>query len=259
MRLVKFLDAGTKSLTTDPGLSKLKDLVRLAQEVRGIGLGNVQFFTVPFQAYAPDPNRLALGPVGDPALGRSCGPTGRSSREFTDEAAKASAGRAGQQHRRQGRQAEPAAPTQTAEAARQRPLRLTHPASSDREWNIALPIGRGLRQVRRGARRERVDRGEVELAVVGADALDDLGGGGVAEDGGLLRRTPVGDAEQEAGAERVAAAGGVDDVDLEGGHPGGALGAWRRARRRRPQVTATQPTPLRQQRCRRGLEGRRRR
>jgi len=61
-RLIKFLNAGTKSLTTDPGLAKLKDLFDLAQEVRGIGLSKVQFLTVPIQPYAPDPNRLGLGP-----------------------------------------------------------------------------------------------------------------------------------------------------------------------------------------------------
>ena len=61
----KFLNAGTKSLTTDPGLAKLTDLFQLAQEVRGIGLSKVQFLTVPITAYEPDPNRLALGPNAD--------------------------------------------------------------------------------------------------------------------------------------------------------------------------------------------------
>ena len=74
VRLVKFLDAGTKSLTTDPGLSKLRELVPLAQEVRDIGLDNVQFFTVPFEAYAPDPNRLAAAPSAS-RCGRSCATT----------------------------------------------------------------------------------------------------------------------------------------------------------------------------------------
>lgn len=58
IRLYKFLDAGTKSLTTDPGLASLKKLVDLGRSFDGIGLSNIQFLTVPFKTYAPDPNRL---------------------------------------------------------------------------------------------------------------------------------------------------------------------------------------------------------
>jgi LCP family protein required for cell wall assembly len=58
VRLYKFLDAATKSLTTDPGLAHLSKLVGLAKQLKGIGLGQIQFLTVPFEAYAPDPNRL---------------------------------------------------------------------------------------------------------------------------------------------------------------------------------------------------------
>jgi LCP family protein required for cell wall assembly len=58
VRLYKFLDAATKSLTTDPGLAHLSALVGLARQLKGIGLGQIQFLTVPFQEYAPDPNRL---------------------------------------------------------------------------------------------------------------------------------------------------------------------------------------------------------
>ena len=56
-QLYGFLDAATKSLTTDPdfGLGTMKDL---AESVRGIGLGNIQFVTVPNETYAPDPNRV---------------------------------------------------------------------------------------------------------------------------------------------------------------------------------------------------------
>ncbi|MGZ4479024.1 MAG: LCP family protein [Nocardioidaceae bacterium] len=58
VRLYKFMDAATKSLTTDPGLAHLNDLAGLAKQVKNIGLSNIQFLTVPFEAYAPDPNRL---------------------------------------------------------------------------------------------------------------------------------------------------------------------------------------------------------
>ena len=58
VRLYDFLDAATRSLTTDPGLAGLQPLASLAQQLRGIGLDKVQFLTVPFKVYAPDPNRL---------------------------------------------------------------------------------------------------------------------------------------------------------------------------------------------------------
>jgi len=118
VRLVKFLDAGTKSLTTDPGLAKLKDLVGMAQDVRGIGLGNVQFFTVPFQTYAPDPNRLALAPSAN-RLWAQLRADQVLSREFTDEAAKASEGEPGSSTGEDGKGDKPSQPrpSQTAEAA----------------------------------------------------------------------------------------------------------------------------------------------
>jgi LCP family protein required for cell wall assembly len=65
VRLGRFLDAATQSLTTDPGLRRLSSLYTLAQEVRGIGLDEVQFLSVPFTTYEPDPNRLALEPSAD--------------------------------------------------------------------------------------------------------------------------------------------------------------------------------------------------
>jgi len=58
VRLVRFLDAATKSLTTDTGLSSLNKLGGLAKSLKGIGLDHVQFLTVPFKTYEPDPNRL---------------------------------------------------------------------------------------------------------------------------------------------------------------------------------------------------------
>jgi anionic cell wall polymer biosynthesis LytR-Cps2A-Psr (LCP) family protein len=62
LRLYKFLDAGTKSLTTDPGLASLKKLVSMGRSFDGIGLKNIQFLTVPFEAYPPDANRLQWAP-----------------------------------------------------------------------------------------------------------------------------------------------------------------------------------------------------
>ena len=62
VRLVRFLDAATKSLTTDPGLASLNKLGGLAKSMNGVGLDNIQFLTVPFESYAPDPNRLQWAP-----------------------------------------------------------------------------------------------------------------------------------------------------------------------------------------------------
>ena len=56
--LYRFLDEATQSLTTDPGLGDLPSLLNLARQVQHIGLDRVQFLTVPFESYVPNPNRL---------------------------------------------------------------------------------------------------------------------------------------------------------------------------------------------------------
>lgn len=65
VKLYNFLDAATKSLITDPELANLKNLADLANEVRGIGLDKIQFITVPWEWYEPDPNRLVWAPAAD--------------------------------------------------------------------------------------------------------------------------------------------------------------------------------------------------
>jgi len=62
VRLYKFLDAATKSLTTDTGFANLKELASLGSSLKNIGLDNIQFLTVPNEPYEPDPNRLQLAP-----------------------------------------------------------------------------------------------------------------------------------------------------------------------------------------------------
>jgi len=62
VKLYNFLDAATKSLTTDPGLADLKELAGLANQLKSIGLDNIKFLTVPFETYEPDPNRLVWAP-----------------------------------------------------------------------------------------------------------------------------------------------------------------------------------------------------
>ena len=65
VKLYNFLDAATKSLTTDEELASLKKLAGLANEVRGIGLENIQFLTVPFEWWVEDPNRVVWAPEAD--------------------------------------------------------------------------------------------------------------------------------------------------------------------------------------------------
>ena len=64
VRLYKFLDAATQSLTTDTGFAHLKELASLGSSLKNIGLDNIQFLTVPNEPYAPDPNRLQLAAGG---------------------------------------------------------------------------------------------------------------------------------------------------------------------------------------------------
>jgi len=65
MRLFNFLDAATSSLTTDTELADLQKLVSLGTELKGIGLDKIQFLTVPFESYPPDPNRLRIAPEAE--------------------------------------------------------------------------------------------------------------------------------------------------------------------------------------------------
>ena len=56
-KLYSFLDAATRSLTTDPefDLGTMRDL---ASSVEGIGLDEIELVTVPHEPYTPDPNRV---------------------------------------------------------------------------------------------------------------------------------------------------------------------------------------------------------
>lgn len=65
VKLYNFLDAATASLTTDEELASLKELAGLANQVRGIGLENIQFLTVPWQWWPEDRNRVVWAPEAD--------------------------------------------------------------------------------------------------------------------------------------------------------------------------------------------------
>jgi LCP family protein required for cell wall assembly len=94
-RLISFLDAATKSLTTDPGMRRLTTMAGLANEVKDIGLGQVQFFSMPFEAYEPDPNRLQPKAPDAQQLWRALREDEELPRKFTADAAKASQGKPG--------------------------------------------------------------------------------------------------------------------------------------------------------------------
>lgn len=65
VKLYNFLDAATESLTTDEDLASLKDLAGLANQLRGIGLENIQFLTVPWEWWVEDRNRVVWAPEAD--------------------------------------------------------------------------------------------------------------------------------------------------------------------------------------------------
>jgi LCP family protein required for cell wall assembly len=62
VRLLKFLDAATDSLTTDPEFANLKQLASLGSSLKSIGLDNVKFITVPWEPWSEDANRVAWKP-----------------------------------------------------------------------------------------------------------------------------------------------------------------------------------------------------
>ncbi|MCW2783499.1 MAG: LytR family transcriptional regulator [Marmoricola sp.] len=62
IRLFNFLKAATKSLTTDQAFASLKTMASLGKQLESVGLSHVQFITVPWQPYPPDPNRVEWSP-----------------------------------------------------------------------------------------------------------------------------------------------------------------------------------------------------
>lgn len=59
-KLYNLLDAGTRSITADPGLSSLEDLMDLLDSIKGIPNERVAFLTVPRQPYRLDTDRDEL-------------------------------------------------------------------------------------------------------------------------------------------------------------------------------------------------------
>lgn len=63
-RLLSFLDAATKSLTTDEGLG-IGEMRDIASSVKDTGIENIAFVTVPTEAYPQDPNRVQWTEAAD--------------------------------------------------------------------------------------------------------------------------------------------------------------------------------------------------
>jgi LCP family protein required for cell wall assembly len=64
-RVYSFVEAATRSITPDPDLASLDKLAKLARQFRETDLDDIEFITVPFTAYEPDPNRLVWAPEAD--------------------------------------------------------------------------------------------------------------------------------------------------------------------------------------------------
>ena len=64
-KLLRFLDAATKSLTADPGMANLNALREVAQSVGGLSASQIRFVTVPIEDYPPDHNRVQWSPAAD--------------------------------------------------------------------------------------------------------------------------------------------------------------------------------------------------
>jgi len=62
IKIVKFLEAATKSLTLDEDIGSLKKIAQLGYEFRSIGLSKVRFLTIPNQVDPADPNHRVWTP-----------------------------------------------------------------------------------------------------------------------------------------------------------------------------------------------------
>jgi LCP family protein required for cell wall assembly len=62
-RLLRFLDAATRSLQTDPELASIPVLSDMALQVRDVPPDEIRFLTIPVEEYSRDANRLQLAPA----------------------------------------------------------------------------------------------------------------------------------------------------------------------------------------------------
>jgi LCP family protein required for cell wall assembly len=65
IKIVRFLEAATKSLTLDPELGSLKKIGNLGYQFRSIGLDKIQFLTIPNEVDPTNPNHLVWTPAAE--------------------------------------------------------------------------------------------------------------------------------------------------------------------------------------------------
>lgn len=64
--LYQFLDAATESLTVSDGLGSITGMYALATSFQNVPAKNIQFFTVPWEPYPEDPNRVVWSAQAKP-------------------------------------------------------------------------------------------------------------------------------------------------------------------------------------------------
>jgi LCP family protein required for cell wall assembly len=64
-RVYRFVEAVADSIVVDPELASLEALVELARQFRKTDLDDIEFITVPFTTYEPDPYRLVWAPEAE--------------------------------------------------------------------------------------------------------------------------------------------------------------------------------------------------
>jgi LCP family protein required for cell wall assembly len=63
-KLYAIADTVTRNLTVDEGLSQPRELLKIADRMKNVDLGNIAFVTVPTEQWVEDPNRLVLDEDG---------------------------------------------------------------------------------------------------------------------------------------------------------------------------------------------------
>jgi LCP family protein required for cell wall assembly len=65
-QLIQFLNAATRSITTDPGLASIPSMSGLAYGLKDVNPANIHFMTIPIGPYPGDPNRVVWTKAAPP-------------------------------------------------------------------------------------------------------------------------------------------------------------------------------------------------
>ena len=119
VKLVRFLDAATKSLQVDPGLDNVIKIAKMGVGFQGIGLENIQFVTVPFE-YDQRPEfsgRVSWLPQQSKELWAKIAADEPLTRRLTSDAISAAKPTGSEGKKKNGSSSKPAASPQEAEEA----------------------------------------------------------------------------------------------------------------------------------------------